>query len=103
MAGGTGTFRTVGVDPADTGIGPGCRVEGAVAENLDFGPMTLPASVDRGRRHTPRKALGHHAAVSLDDLGEVIVERPEDPCGLRVARSGELGHLALMAPGAVAR
>ena len=101
MAGGARTFQPVGIDAPDSSIGPGRRVELAHRQYLDFRPVALPASVDRGGGRALGERRRLHAAVALDDFRKHVVERPEDSAGLGVVRADELRHLPLVAARAV--
>jgi hypothetical protein len=91
----------VGVETSDPGVRPGSRIEAPVFEDFDLGPVALPAAIDGRSRNAIGEALGLQTAISLHDLGEDVVQRPENASGLGVMGVGELLYLLLMATGAV--
>src|SRR5208282_4175665 len=66
VARGAGAFAAVGIHAADAAVGPGGRIEAAVAEILHFASMALAASVVR--RGSPFHNFAKHVVQRADEL-----------------------------------
>ncbi len=90
VTGGTGTGRSVGINPADTEIGPCISGEFSVIGNFHEGTVALLAAV-------------HRSAWSFHHFPEKVVQTAQYFSGLGVMGRGELFRLQGVAFGTVCR
>ena len=90
MAGAATARAPIGVDPADAGVRPRCRVELAVRQHFHCRPVTLETADRDGRR-------------TADDFTEEIVERGENFACLGVVTPFLLINFVLVATPAIFR
>jgi hypothetical protein len=78
VAGGTGAFRAVRIDSADTTVGPGGWIQFTALKHLDRCAMTLPATIHCSGRVTAREAFGNEFTITFNDFCEEVVKRAKD-------------------------
>src|SRR5512139_3446442 len=101
MTGAASALRSIRINPADAGIGPGSRVKLSVFKHFDFTAVALPAAAYRSSRVTFREARGFKSLISLHHLCQRIIERTENACTFCVMGSNKLSRLFFVAPVAV--
>src|ERR1035441_4440954 len=87
---GTTSLAAVGIDASDAAVGPGGKVELAVAYIFHFPAVALAAAIHSGR-------------PTFHDLTQHVVERADEVGGVGVPALFELVHLGLVAAGTVVR